>query len=157
MAQSGPPRLLRKIRFLEGDWIVAMDIKPDPKGEWVNTEGTSTFRLILDKAVIEQDYDGIMYGQSFKGKGLFAFNRFSGKWQHIWSDNGAANISVFEGDFVQGTLVVTGEEKTPDGTIGSRATTFNITDDRFEWMLEMSYDGETWMPVMKAVYTRKVN
>jgi hypothetical protein len=155
MAQTGPPRLLRKIKFMEGDWDVAMDVKPDPKGDWINTEGTSTFRFILDNAVLEQVYDGMMHGASFKGKGFFAFNRFSGKWQHIWSDNGAANISVFEGDFVEGVLVVSGEEKTPDGTIGSRAKTFNITDARFEWILEMSFDDETWIPVMKAVYTRK--
>jgi hypothetical protein len=155
MPATGPPRLLRKIKFMEGDWDVIMKVKPDQQEPWVDTTGKSTFRFILDGAVLEQDYAGEMGGNPFLGKGIFCFNRFSGKWQHIWSDNGAANISVFEGDFIQGKLVVTGEEKTPDGTFGTRATTFNITDNRFEWMLETSRDGETWAAVMKAVYSRR--
>ncbi len=154
MPTTGPPRLLRKVRFMEGDWKVDMGVKPDPSGDWIMTEGTSTFRFILEGAVLEQVYDGTVHNQSFKGKGWLAFNRFSGKWQHCWSDNGAANISVFEGDFVQGQLVVIGEEKTPDGTLLSRAITHNIADDRFEWLLEISSDGDIWTPVMKAVYTR---
>ena len=154
MPATGPPRLLRKIKFMVGDWDVVMSIKPDPNGDWVETRGKSTFRFILDGAALEQDYVGEMWGKAFLGKGYFCFNRFSGKWQHTWSDNGAANISVFEGDFIEGRLVVSGEEKTPDGGFLSRATTFNITDDQFEWTLETSPDGETWAAVMKAVYSR---
>lgn len=154
MPGTGPPRLLRKIKFMEGDWDVVMQVKPDPQKEWIDTTGKSTFRFILDGAVLEQDYVGEMWGNAFLGKGWFGFNRFSGKWQHTWCDNGAANISVFEGDFLHGKLVVTGQEKTSDGVFYSRATTFNIADDRFEWMLETSPDGKLWTAAMKAIYSR---
>jgi len=139
---------------MEGDWGVVMRVKPDPQGRWVDTTGRSTFRFILDGSVLEQDYVGEMWGRAFLGKGIFCFNRYSGKWQHIWSDNGAANISVFEGDFMQGRLVVTGEEKSADGSFFSRATTFNISDDSFEWMLETSPDGDNWTAAMTAVYSK---
>lgn len=155
MPATGPPRLLRKIKFMAGDWDVVMSVKPDPQGDWVETKGKSTFRFILEDSVLEQDYVGEMWGRPFLGKGYFCFNRFSGKWQHTWSDNGAANISVFDGDFIEGRLVVVGEEKTPDGGFQSRATTYNISENKFDWMLEMSRDGDVWRTVMKAIYSRK--
>jgi len=155
MPHTRAPRLLRKIAFMEGDWDVVMHVKPDPQGGWIKTTGMSSFRFILDRCVLEQDYKGLISGSPFRGKGLFAFNRFSGKWQHIWSDNVAACINVFDGDFEGGELIIWGREKSPDGEILTRATTFNISDDAFEWILETSADGEAWTPIMKATYSRK--
>jgi len=155
MPQTGAPRLLRKIAFMEGDWDVVMHVRPDPQGGWIKTAGTSSFRFILERCVLEQVYEGVISGSPFRGKGLFAFNRFSGKWQHVWSDNVAASINVFEGDFEDGKLIVWGRERSPDGEILTRATTFNISDDAFEWILESSADGEAWTAIMKATYSRK--
>ena len=155
MPQSGAPRLLRKIAFMEGDWNVVMHVRPDLRGEWMETTGISSFRFVLDGCVLEQVYEGVISGSPFRGKGFFAFNRFSGKWQHVWSDNVAANINIFEGDFVEGKLVVSGKEKSSGGEILARATTFNISENAFEWMLESSVDGEAWTAILKAAYSRK--
>jgi len=155
MPHTGAPRLLRKIAFMEGDWDVVMHVKPEPQGDWIKTTGTSSFRFILDRCVLEQVYEGVISGSPYRGKGFFAFNRFSGKWQHVWSDNVAAGINAFEGDFEDGKLIVWGREKSPGGEILTRATTFNISDDAFDWILESSADGEAWTPIMKATYSRK--
>jgi len=155
MPPGGPPRQLKKIAFLEGDWDVVMSVKPHPDGEWVKTTGVSSFRFILDGTVLEQDYIGDMWGQSFKGRGFLCFSRFTGRWQHSWSDNIAAIISIYEGDFIGGRLIVTGEEKTPQANFFARATWFNIGEDKFDWILETSPDGDLWTPTMKAVYSKK--
>ncbi len=154
MSQTGPPRLLKKIAFLEGKWDVVMSVKPDPNADWIETEGNSEFRWILGRTILEQLYDGSMMGQPFKGRGNLAFNRYSGKWQHTWGDNVAAILSMYEGDFTEGKLAVTGKEITPGSSFLVRITWYNITDDKFDWVLETAHDESDWVPTMKAIYTR---
>ena len=157
MSQSGRPQQLEKIAFLEGIWEAAMSVKPDPKGAWIETRGESTFAWILDGAVLEQTYEGDMMGRRFLGKGHLAFNRFNGRWQHAWSDNTAAILSAYEGDWEKERLIVLGRENTGQMSFSVRVTWHNITADQFEWMLETSMNGEDWTPVMKAVYSRKIS
>lgn len=155
MTRAGRPDQLEKIAFLEGTWTVIMSVKPDPRGDWIETRGESIFAWILDGTVLEQAYDGDMGGRPFLGKGHLAYNRFTGKWQHTWSDNTAAILSIYEGDFVDERLVVIGRESTGQASFSVRVTWYNIAKDRFDWTLETSKDETEWWPVMKAVYTRK--
>jgi hypothetical protein len=148
------PIQMKRIASLAGRWDVIMKVKPQAAGNWVDTTGVSTFEFILDGAVLYQVYDGIMIDRPFKGVGMFAFNRRTGLWQHTWSDNVDGGISLFEGAFSGGRLVVTGQERTGDTTILIRSTTFNIAESKFEWVLETSPDGEDWTPMMQAVYTK---
>jgi hypothetical protein len=154
MSSTGAPRLLRKIAFLEGDWNVVMSVKPSPRTDWSETNGKSTFRWILDRTILEQDYDGTMGERTFQGRGYLAFNRFSGKWQHTWADNVAAILSLYEGEFAEGRLIVTGKETTPQSTFWVRIIWYNISDDKFDWVLETSSDGKDWSPTMKAAYNK---
>lgn len=155
MSQAGRPRQLRKIAFLEGAWTVTMSVKPDPRGGWIETHGESTFAWILDGSVLEQIYDGDMQGRPFLGRGHLAFNRFTSKWQHTWSDNTAAILSIYEGDFDDERLIVIGQESTGQASFSVRVTWYNMTNDKFNWLLEISTDGTEWSPMMKALYTRK--
>jgi len=157
MPQTGRPRQLDKIAFLEGTWTVVMSVKPDPRGDWIETRGESTFGWILDGAILEQTYEGDMMGRPFLGHGQLAFNRFTSRWQHTWSDNTAAILSIYEGNFDEERLVVIGRENTGQASFSVRVTWQNITDNKFDWMLETSMDGKDWTPVMKAVYSRKIS
>jgi hypothetical protein len=155
MPQPGPPRQLEKIGFLEGNWDVIMSVRPDPKVDWNETPGNSSFKWILEKAVLEQTYDGKMMGRQFLGRGYLAYNQYSGKWQHTWSDNIASILSIYEGEFEGGRLSVVGKEVTVQSTFYVRVEWYNITDDKFDWVLETSKDAGEWTPMMKAVYSRK--
>lgn len=155
MPQTGAPRILKKISFLEGKWDVVMSVKSGPNADWIKTEGRSEFNWILDRTVLEQVYDGSMMGQPFKGRGYLAFNRFSGRWQHTWADNAAAILSMYEGEFAGGKLVVTGKEITPGSSFLVRITWYNISDDNFDWVLETAHSEDEWSPSMKAVYSRR--
>jgi len=154
MAANGAPRILRKIRFLEGEWEVKMSVRSDPRADWMESTGRSVFRWILDGGVMEQEYAGKMGDRPFLGQGWLAFNRYSGKWQHTWADNIAAILSIYEGDFEERGLVVIGAETTPESAFYVRVTWYNISDESFEWILETSPDRENWTPNMKAVYKR---
>jgi hypothetical protein len=155
MAMTGSPRQLKKIAFLEGNWEVAMSVRPEARADWIETTGTSTFRWILDRSILEQTYEGSMMERPFKGRGYLSFNRFSHRWQHTWCDNIAAILSIYEGHFDEGRLVVTGEEKTSGGGFLVRIMWYNITDNKFDWVLETSQDGKNWGSIMKAVYIKK--
>jgi hypothetical protein len=155
MPQTGPPRTLKKIAFLEGCWEVVMDVKPDPNADWIENKAVSNFQWILDGAAMEQTFEGSMMGRPFNGRGYLAFNRYSGKWQHSWSDNVAALLSFYEGDFDDDKLVVIGREATPETSFQVRITWFNITENEFDWLLETSLDGQKWLATMRAVYKRK--
>jgi hypothetical protein len=155
MSPGGPPQELQKIAFLEGQWDVVMSVRNDPRAEWNDAPGTSSFKWILEKAVLEQVLETAMMGRPFLGRGYLAYNQFSGKWQHTWSDNVAAILSIYEGNFEDGRLSVIGKEVTRRSTFYVRVVWYNIADDKFDWVLETSRDAEKWTPMMKAVYTRK--
>ncbi len=155
MPPTGPPRSLKKIAFLEGRWEAAMAVKPDPHADWIENKGESVFRWILDGAVMEQTFEGSMMDRPFNGRGYLAFNRFSCKWQHSWSDNVAAILSFYEGDFENDKLIVIGRETAPETSFQVRITWYNITENKFDWLLETSMDGHQWLATMRAVYNRK--
>ena len=149
------PSQVRKIASFEGKWNVMLSVRPEPSGDWLESKATCVMRLILDGAGIEQDFEGRMIDRPFLGKGLIAHNRFTGKWQHVWTDNLAGHISVYEGDFRDGELTLFGREISDGGEFSVRIRWYNIEPDRFDWVLETSVDENSWGPVMKAVYTRK--
>jgi len=157
MPPASRPEQLNKIAFLEGNWNVIMSVKPDPTRDWIDTRGESTFAWILNGTILEQTYDGDMMGRPFLGKGHLAFNRFTGKWQHTWSDNTAAILSIYEGDFENDRLAVIGRENTGRARFSVRVTWSDMSPDKFDWMLETSMDDKEWNPVMKAAYSRKTD
>jgi len=154
MSQAIARRQLKKIAFLVGHWDVIMAVKSDPRADWVENRGESVFAWILDDTVLEQTYKGSLMGRPFLGIGHLAFNRFSGKWQHTWSDNAAGILSIYEGNFGEKDLVVIGRETTGPASFSVRVSWYNIADGKFDWMLETSVDGHDWTAVMKAVYVR---
>ncbi len=157
MTEADVPRLLKKIAFLIGDWNVVLEVKPTPEGDWIKSAATSRFETILDGAAVRQTFEGHMMGQRFLGLGYFCFSRMTGKWQHSWIDNLAALISYYEGDFVDDKWELVGVEKGPQASsFQVRLAWFSIGETAFDWLLETSPDGQTWWPVMKMAYTRRV-
>jgi hypothetical protein len=156
MTDTGIPRLLKKIAFLVGSWDVVLEVKPDPGADWVKSAATSRFEVVLDGAAIRQTIEGYMGGQRFLGLGYFCYSRMTGKWQHSWIDNLAALISTYEGDFIDDTWVLIGEERGPQGSsFQVRLTWKSIGSSTFDWLLETSPDSQNWWPVMKMAYSRK--
>ena len=154
--QVGAPPEMKQIAMLEGTWDLAIQLRMDPKAPWTETKAVSVNKLILDGCAMEQTFTGEMLGMPFAGINFTCYSRGLGKWQNSWIDNLAGAISLYEGDFVNGKLIVAGVDKMPGMTVLSRSTTFNITPKRYDWLMENSFDnGATWIETMKAVYTKR--
>lgn len=156
MMATGAPPEMKQVAILEGTWDAAMQMRMGPETPWIETKTVCIYKMILDGCALEQTCTGEMDGMQIKGTGLTCFNRGSGKWQNSWIDNTMAGLSLYEGDFKDGRLVVSGIDKLPGMTVLSRITTFNITPARFDCLVENSFDnGATWVETMKAVFTKK--
>ncbi len=157
MPEMGPPQEIKELAFLVGDWDVDMKSKWDPADEdWIETKGTVNYKYVAGGSVIQMTYESQVMDMHFSGFGLQCFDRETGQWQMVWSDNFGARISYYEGTKKDGKLVMTGEEKWLGKTAIGRITIYNETDTSFEWDMESSYDGgKTFIKSAWAKYTKR--
>lgn len=152
----GPPPQMKEIAGMAGVWTVAFDYKLDPMAEeWTSTQALATIKNVLDGAAQQMDYSGEIMGTKFNGIGFTTYDRETAMWQNSWVDNLTGRISLYTGEMKDEKLVFNGMELSQGMSFHARQTVFNITEDRFEYLMEMSMDGETYLPTGRAVYTRR--
>jgi len=157
MPPMGPPPEMQELTGLVGTWEVVMKSKWDPNDTaWTETKGVCEFKMVAGGAVLMMDYKGEMMGMPFLGVSVQCFDRETGKWQSAWTDNLGARISVYEGVKEGDKLVMVGEELWQGQKSLGRISTYNLTDNSFDWMMESSYDGgETFAVMATAKYTQR--
>lgn len=155
--EMGAPPEMKQVDFMIGIWDVDMQYRMSPEAEWAETNAVNTNDLILDGCVLQSTFEGDMGGAPMKGLSFVTYSRGLGKWQTMWTDNMGYGMSLYTGDFADGKMVFTGKDVMPDGTeMMSRITSYNITDTKYDWMMENSKDdGQTWFTSMKATYTKR--
>jgi len=153
---TGPPDEMKQIANFAGTWDVVMSWKMDPASEeWNTSRATAIYMSVLDGCGIHYTYTEKNPESKFEGSCLLAFSRETGKWQSMWMDNMSAAMSLYEGDFKNGEMVVSDQDYWNGMKYISRMTIYNITNNRFEWKYEMSMDdGKTFATTGKAVYSR---
>jgi hypothetical protein len=155
-SQTGPPPQMKEIAFLAGTWDVALQVRMNPQAPWMDAKAVSTYTLVLDGCAMQSTFEGDMGGMLMKGLMLTCYNKVTGKWQTTWADNFGSGISLYEGDYKDGIMTFTGKDETSEGTMWTRITQSNMTNAKFDWLMEMSMDGgKTWVEPMKAVYTKR--
>lgn len=155
MPEMGPPAEMKQLESMVGSWDVTMQTRQMADQPWIDTKGTCTYEYILAGAALRQHYEGDMMGMPFNGETTICYNRETKKWQMTWIDNLFGIMSYYEGDWKDDKLIAGNRETWQGMEYLSRMTTYNITEDSFDWMMEMSTDeGKTWFATMKAVYTR---
>lgn len=158
MPPMGPPEEMKIVEAMNGEYDVKFFYKMDPTSEeWVETAATATLSSVVAGGAQKMEFEGNMMGMPFQGVGLTSYDRYTQQWQMTWVDSMGARISMYTGSFDDGKMVVTGEDMGPDGaTYKARLTTYNITDDGYDWLYELSMDGgATYIKGAKATYTRK--
>jgi hypothetical protein len=155
--EMGAPPQMKQIDFMIGIWDVDMQYRMSPDAEWEETNAVNTNDLILDGCVLESTFEGDMGGAAMNGLSLVTYNRGLGKWQTTWMDNMGMGISLYTGSFADGKMIFAGKDVMPGGAeMMSRITSYNITDTKYDWMMENSTDnGQTWYTSMKATYTKR--
>jgi len=156
MSQMGAPEEMKDVQFLIGTWDVEQEWKMDPAiDEWTKSTGKCVFMDVYDGCALHQTYESEMMGMPFKGSGMIAFNRQKSVWQSVWFDNMGASIGYYEGDFKDGKLSTIGDEMWDGQPYFARVTSYNLSDNKFDWMYEMSMDGgKNYFIAGKAVYTK---
>ena len=157
MPPMGPPPEMQELNELVGTWDVVMKSKWDPEDTaWTESKGVCEFILIAGGAALMMDYRGEMMGAPFLGVSVQCFDRETGKWQSVWTDNVGARITLYEGYQEGEKMVMTGEELWQGQKSIGRLTTYNHTENSFDWMMESSYDnGQTFVVIATAKYTKR--
>ncbi|MBN1211372.1 MAG: DUF1579 family protein [candidate division Zixibacteria bacterium] len=157
MPPMGPPPEMQELTGLVGTWDVVMKSKWDPNDTvWTETKGVCEFKFVAGGAALMMDYRGEMMGMPFEGLSIECFDRETGKWQSVWTDNVGARITLYEGVKEGGKVMMVGEEMWQGQKSLGRITTYNLTDNSFDWMMESSLDGgETFAIMATAKYTKR--
>jgi len=155
MPQMGPPQELQQLAKMVGSWNYAGEMRMSPDAPWTPHTAYNVNSFVCGGAAFQTDFTGPMMGMEMKGLGLITFDRETGKWQSIWTDNLAGRISYYEGDFKDGKLVVSGQDEMQGQTSYTRTTYLDITDTTHKFTMESSMDGQSWFVSMQGTYTKK--
>ena len=157
MPAMGPPPEMKQLEPMNGEYAVQFYFKMEPTStEWTETSASAVLSTEAGGGAQQLLFKGEMMGMPFTGIGLTSYDRETQQWQTMWVDSMGARISMYTGDFADGTLVVAGEDMGQGMTYHSRLTTYNISETGFDWKYEMSMDGgENYVEGAKATYTKK--
>jgi hypothetical protein len=124
----------RQLDFWVGRWELT----------WADTlRGTNVIERSLDGCAIIERFDGSpsipLVGMSVSG-----FDRRTGKWRQVWTDNGGGWISL-EGGLVEGTMVLEARTVLNGRPTIQQMRWLNVTGDSLDWVWESTVDdGRTW-------------
>jgi hypothetical protein len=159
MPEMGPTEEIKAKAFLVGTWDVKNFMKESPEQEeWTEFPAVAVYSYTAGGGAIQFTYkSGDMGGGvDFEGFYMEAYNRNTGKWQSVWTDNISSSISYMEGEETDGEMVMHGEDKFMGQTRHNRMTVSNTTETSFDWKMDVSMDGgETYFTTMKSTYTKR--
>ena len=156
MPPAGPPAQMKEIAFMQGEWTVDMQVKPDPSADWQPYKGEATVAPTLDGCMQRMDFSSEFMGMPFKGVGFDTFNRETGQYESFWIDTMSAHMSKMAGDFKDGKLMMSGQDLMMGQPQLTKAWGEQKSDDEVYWEMSVSMDqGKTWMTNMKMTYHRK--
>lgn len=128
--------------FWIGEWNVTT---PDGK-----PAGTSRIESIASGGGLLENWTGAGGGS---GKSLNTYNRATKQWQQFWVGGGVLELA---GGLVDGSMVLTGEHKTPAGQMTEKITWTPNADGSVRQHWEQSADGgKTWINAFDGLYRRK--
>jgi hypothetical protein len=144
-AKPEPPKEARQFDFWLGEWDVV-----DPSGKHV---GTNVITSILDGFGVMEQWtgDGGMVGMS-----LNSYDRIRKRWHQTWADNTGGFLRL-EGEFTNGSMVLSGVRKTGKGSdIIDRITWTPLESGNVRQVWEVSPDGgESWSLFFDGTYIKR--
>jgi hypothetical protein len=153
MEMPRPTEADDRLHRLVGRWRGEEYIFPshlDPKGG--QAIGIADNRAALDGFAVVQEYvqerGGVV---NFRGHGVFRFDHHANEYVLHWFDSMGSTPSEFRGTFDGDVLTLTSR----DDPGGVRATWDFSGHGRYRYRMDVSPDGERWMPFMEGDYARE--
>ena len=149
-AQAAPPQPPcaapehRQLDFWVGRWELT----------WGDTlRGTNVIERTLDGCAIVERFDG-RPSIPLAGMSVSAWDRGSGRWRQVWTDNGGGWIPL-EGGVVDGTMVLESRAVVNGQPVVRRMRWLDVTPDSLDWVWEVSRDGGTSWQVAWLIHYRR--
>jgi len=157
MPEMGPPTEIQDLGYMVGTWDVDMMTKWEPTDTaWMPMKGTAKYEYAAGGGALMMTFNSEFMGMPFVGTMLMTYDRETKKWQSIWVDNMSGRISYSDGaKTADGKTVMEGKDIYQGQTYGSRTTVYNDDKTSFDWKMENSYDGKTWVTTATAKYTKR--
>jgi hypothetical protein len=142
----------KKLETLVGEWQGDETLHPAP---W-DAGGAATARVsnrwIVDGFAVHQDYEQRRNGQvTFRGHGVFWYDPTTDEYVMHWWDSMGGAVNEYRGRLDGDRLALVAPM--PQG--GHSRTTWRLGGpDAHDFLMEISPDGERWLPAMEGRYRR---
>jgi len=153
MSMPKPHKKHERLKDLVGEWSGPETIHPAP---WDPAGGTADARIvnrhILDGFGVVQEYEQTRGGGvNFKGHGVFWYDETAQEYVMTWWDSIGGSGAHYRGQWDGDRLVL--RSPMPQG--GHARAAFDVgTPGQYAFLMEISNDGDAWMPAMEGTYRR---
>lgn len=131
--------------FWVGDWTV---VRSD-NGKYA---GQNRIDSVLGGCALHESWTGV---GGVKGHSYNAYDAARGVWHQTWVDS-AGDLLVLEGRFVDGKMVLEGEQKGADGkALRNRITWTPLPGGKVRQHWETSSDGKSWSTSFDGIYSKR--
>jgi hypothetical protein len=142
-----------------GTWKTATKAWMDPSQPPEESEGTTTFSMILGGRFLQQEATGQMMGQPFKGMGIMGYDNYKKKYTMVWIDDSGTAMYTAEGTAAPDGKTITFLGKMDDPFTGEKDKTVKYVSkmiNKDNQVFEMyAMEGGKEMKTMEMTYTRK--
>ena len=156
MAQPGEPHQL--LASLAGSWTTTTKEWMEPGKPPTESIGTAEIKTLLGGRFIQQEFDGEMMGQSFKGIGIDGYDNMTQKYVTAWMDSMGTGIFFMEGTASPDgkTITLKGSHPEPGGGKMTHRAIWKLVDDNKQ-IFEMygAHQDQKETKMMEITYTRK--
>jgi hypothetical protein len=140
---ADPPH--RQFDFWVGDWTV----NRSDNGKYA---GQNRIDAVLDGCALHEQWTG---GGGVRGNSYNAYDAKRGVWHQTWVDS-TGDLLVLEGRFVDGKMVLEGQQKGADGKpLLNRITWTPLAGGKVRQRWETSRDGKAWSVSFDGIYSKR--
>jgi len=144
-----------RLNYYVGEWKTRETHYPSP---WLpkggTGEGRATARWAIGNLFLVTDYHskGSMGGE-FEGHSVDTWDPVNKVLKAWWFDSMSTGAMVMTGRFEGDDVVTHSEVETPEGKTRFRSISHRISQNEYEWTMEMEVGGKM-TPTMKVHYVR---
>jgi hypothetical protein len=159
MAAPGPhhAQMMKSV----GTWEIHSKMWMDPSQPAMETSGESTITSLLDGRFLSEVIHAPMMGMPWEGRGIYGFDKGTGKHTGIWFDSFGTMMMSFEGECDGQCGVITMYSDYTDPTSGQPARVKSVVtrldDDHSKQELYNVMKDGSEVKIMESAYTRKTS
>ena len=157
MPMPQPPKELKALSFLKGEWDVDLKMYEPGKKTPTPTKGSVTAADSLDGMYIESRFEADMGGMPFKGLQMTTYDPIKKKFQAYWFDSMGPGGLEFLGSLKGQTLVLTSKAVEMPGMPGKHAlrSTNSLKGPGKMFMRVEMNSGKGWSTMIEGMMTKK--